>query len=72
MEGEEREISEGETRLLLDKFLTWLQDYDLAHFFVGEVDPAEYPDYHKVCALVLTEKESPGSVAVPRGQTFAC
>lgn len=48
MEGEEWEISEGETRLLLDKFLTWLQDHDLAHFFVDEVDPKEYPEYRKV------------------------
>lgn len=48
MEGEEWEISEGETRLLLDKFLTWLKDHDLAHFFVDEVDPKEYPEYRKV------------------------
>lgn len=46
--GEEREISEGETAALLKKFLDWLQDHDLAHFFVHEVDPQEYPSYKLV------------------------
>ncbi|CAM9467473.1 unnamed protein product, partial [Ectocarpus sp. 8 AP-2014] len=47
MEGEGREISEGDTTRLLDKFLHWLQNHELAHFFVDEVDPAEYPDYRE-------------------------
>ncbi|CAM9807991.1 unnamed protein product [Ectocarpus sp. 4 AP-2014] len=47
MEGEGREISEGDTRRLLDKLLHWLQNHELAHFFVDEVDPAEYPDYRE-------------------------
>jgi len=60
METEEREISEGETRLALEKLLTWLQDHDLSHFFVGEVDPDEYPDYRQVCvgSPVLVQKLS--------------
>lgn len=48
MASEAGEISEGDTRLLLDKFLSWLQDHELAHFFVDEVDPKEYPDYQLV------------------------
>ncbi|CAN0284079.1 unnamed protein product, partial [Ectocarpus fasciculatus] len=36
MEGEGREISEGDTRRLLDKFLHWLQKHELAHFFADE------------------------------------
>lgn len=48
MESQEGEISEGDTRLLLDKFLSWLKDHELAHFFVDEVDPKEYPDYQQV------------------------
>ncbi|CAM9329700.1 unnamed protein product, partial [Ectocarpus sp. 12 AP-2014] len=47
MEGEGLEISEGDARRLLDKFLHWLQNHELAHFFVDEVDPAEYPDYRE-------------------------
>ncbi|CAN0370033.1 unnamed protein product [Hapterophycus canaliculatus] len=36
MGGEECEIPEGETRSLLDKFLCWLKDHELAHFFVDD------------------------------------
>lgn len=50
MEGEGREISEGDTRRLLEKFLHWLQKHELAHFFADEVDPAEYPEYREVRA----------------------
>ncbi|CAM9318600.1 unnamed protein product, partial [Ectocarpus sp. 13 AM-2016] len=36
MEGEGLEISEGDARRLLEKFLHWLQNHELAHFFVDE------------------------------------
>eukprot|EP00903_Cladosiphon_okamuranus_P009053 g8655.t1 len=48
MKGEDKEISEGDTRLILKNFLDWLQDHDLAHSFVDEVDAHEYPEYKKV------------------------
>lgn len=42
------EVSDGEMRSLLLRFLDWLENHDLAHFFVDEVDPEEYPEYREV------------------------
>lgn len=42
------QLTSGDLEILLERLIDWLQDHDLAHFFVEDVDPEEYPDYSQV------------------------
>lgn len=64
--GETRreEISDVEMRDLLTRFLDWLENHDLAHFFVEDVDPIEYPEYREVSVLSAPESMVVGVIQI--------